>query len=269
MPIYRQEYGLWEHQKYFINKAFQAHQGPYGARFVLADMVGLGKTVQLAIAGMLMALHGDKPILVIAPKALLWQWQSELRDLLDMPSAVWNGRQWVDEHRLEHPAAGPQQIKKCPRRVGIISQGLVTRGSEVVGHLKAMSFECIIVDEAHRARRKNLAPGKEGHPVQPNNLLAFLHDIAPRTISLLLATATPVQVNPVEAWDLLSVLAGGNQFVLGDSVSPWRQADQALEVVMGRQALPQTGGELWRWLRNPLPLSSEGPAFANIPYALS
>lgn len=264
MPIYRQEYGLWEHQKYFINKAFQAHQGPYGARFVLADMVGLGKTVQLAIAGMLMALHGDKPILVIAPKALLWQWQSELRDLLDMPSAVWNGRQWVDEHRLEHPAAGPQQIKKCPRRVGIISQGLVTRGSEVVGHLKAMSFECIIVDEAHRARRKNLAPGKEGHPAQPNNLLAFLHDIAPRTISLLLATATPVQVNPVEAWDLLSVLAGGNQFVLGDSVSPWRQADQALEVVMGRQALPQTGGELWRWLRNPLPLSSEGPAFANI-----
>ncbi|MCP4700907.1 MAG: helicase SNF2, partial [Gammaproteobacteria bacterium] len=47
-PVYRQELGLWEHQKYFINLAFEAHQLSCGARFVLADMVGLGKTIQLA-----------------------------------------------------------------------------------------------------------------------------------------------------------------------------------------------------------------------------
>lgn len=264
MPVYRQEYGLWEHQKYFITRAFEAHRKPHGARFVLADMVGLGKTVQLAISAMLMALHGDGPILVIAPRALLWQWQSEMKDLLDMPSAVWDGKQWIDEHGHERATNGPQSIKKCPRRVGIISQGLITRRSEAVAYLKTMSFECIIVDEAHRARRKNLAPGKEGYPAKPNNLLAFLQEIAPRTISLLLATATPVQVNPVEAWDLLSILAGGNHYVLGDPVSMWRQADQALQVVLGTQQLPQESGELWRWIRNPLPLSDEDIAFANI-----
>ena len=58
---------------------------------MLADQVGLGKTVQLAMAAELMALTGTKPVIVLAPKTLLWQWQGELRELLDMPSAVWNG----------------------------------------------------------------------------------------------------------------------------------------------------------------------------------
>jgi superfamily II DNA or RNA helicase len=93
-PVYRKEFGLWEHQKYFVDLAYKAHTKGLGARFVLADMVGLGKTIQLALAAMLMALEGNKPILVIVPKTLIWQWQDELLNLLDMPSAVWNGRYW-------------------------------------------------------------------------------------------------------------------------------------------------------------------------------
>ena len=83
--MYRQECGLWEHQKYFVKLAFDAHRGPHGARFILADMVGLGKTLQLAMAGMLMALYGTGPILILAPKTLLWQWQDEMQYLLDLP----------------------------------------------------------------------------------------------------------------------------------------------------------------------------------------
>jgi len=41
-PVYREELGLWEHQKYFVDMAFRNHKKPYGARFVLADQVGLG-----------------------------------------------------------------------------------------------------------------------------------------------------------------------------------------------------------------------------------
>jgi hypothetical protein len=48
-PVYRQEFGLWAHQKYFVKLAFDAHRRGT-ARFVLADQVGLGKTVQLALA---------------------------------------------------------------------------------------------------------------------------------------------------------------------------------------------------------------------------
>jgi hypothetical protein len=164
-PVYRKEYGLWEHQKYFVQAAFEAHRRG-GARIVLADMVGLGKTVQLALSAQLMALYGSRPVLVLAPKPLLWQWQDEMRNLLDMPSAVWTGRQWVDENGIEYLPLGPEGIKKCPRRVGVVSQGLVTSRSEAVEYLKQISFECIIVDEAHRARRKNLGPGKEDEKLE-------------------------------------------------------------------------------------------------------
>ncbi|HSB80738.1 MAG TPA: phospholipase D-like domain-containing protein [Candidatus Methylomirabilis sp.] len=120
-PVYRKHGGLWEHQKYFAKLAFDAHlRTPGGARFVLADEVGLGKTVQLAMAAQLMALVGEKPVLVLTPKTLIWQWQDELRELLDMPSAVWTGKQWVDENEVEYPAMGPEGIRKCPRRVGIV-----------------------------------------------------------------------------------------------------------------------------------------------------
>jgi len=255
-PVYRQEYGLWEHQKQFVKLAFDAHRAG-GARFILADMVGLGKTVQLALAAQLMALYGSKPVLVIAPRTLLWQWQNEMKHLLDMPSAVWNGRQWVDENGIEYPVTGPAGIKKCPRRVGVVSQGLITRCSEVAEYLKQLTYECVIVDEAHRARRKNLSPGKEDEKPEPNNLLRFLYEIAPRAKSLLLATATPVQINPVEAWDLLDVLSRENDYVLGNIWSNWRNATKALSLVMGQSDLPEDDVELWSWIRNPLPPADE------------
>ncbi len=260
-PVYRQEYGLWEHQKAFVTLVFNAHQGPHGARFLLADMVGLGKTLQLAMAGMLMALYGTRPVLILAPKTLLWQWQDEMRHLLDLPSAVWTGKQWVDDNGIEYPAAGPEGIKKCPRRVGLVSQGLITSKSEAAAYLKQLTYECVIVDEAHRMRRKNLGPQHQGEKPDPNNLLAFVHDLASCTKSLLLATATPVQLYPVEAWDLLNVLAVGNEHVLGNAWSNWRHAEPALDLVMGHRSLSKDDMELWGWIRNPLPPSSEDRDF--------
>lgn len=117
-PVYRKEVGLWEHQKYFVKLVLENHHGPMQkARFVLADQVGLGKTLQLAMSAMLIALTSEKPILVICPKTLVWQWQGEMRDLLAMPSAVWDGKHWVDERGIEYPSTGPESIRKCPRRV--------------------------------------------------------------------------------------------------------------------------------------------------------
>ncbi|WP_416666330.1 phospholipase D-like domain-containing protein [Egbenema bharatensis] len=263
-PVYRQEYGLWAHQKYFVNLAFEAHKGPHGARFVLADMVGLGKTMQLALSAMLMALYGDQPVLILVPKPLLWQWQEEMLNLLEMPSAVWNGKQWIDENGLEYPVAGAIGIKKCPRRVGIVSQGLITSKSEASEYLKLMNYECVIVDEAHRARRKNLGADREAEKADPNNLLAFLWQIAPCTKSLLLATATPVQMYPIEAWDLLNVLSINNEAVLGTTWSNWRRAEEALALTMGQGDLPEDDQDRWRWIRNPLPPASESPDFKNI-----
>ena len=52
---------------------------------------------------------------------------------------------------------------------------------------------------------------------------------------MLLATATPVQLHPVEAWDLLHILSHGNDGVLGGwtQTSPWYQPSHCLEIATG------------------------------------
>ena len=269
-PVYRKEVGLWEHQKHFVKLAFDAHRGPHGARFVLADQVGLGKTLQLAMAAQLMALSGEGPVLVLAPKPLLRQWQDELDTLLGLPSAIWDGRRWMDEHGIEHPGAGAESIRRCPRRVGIVSTGLIIGNTEAAAWLTEMRYECVILDEAHRARRRNLSPGSRAFATaQPNNLLKFLREISPRTRSLLLATATPVQLHPVEAYDLLDALAQGSHAVLGTPGSHWRKARASLDLLLGNVAPPADFHERWDWLRNPFPPRSEGRDFEILRRSLS
>ncbi|MEZ0535775.1 phospholipase D-like domain-containing anti-phage protein [Caldicellulosiruptoraceae bacterium PP1] len=258
-PVYRKEFGLWEHQKYFINLAFEEHKKPYGARFILADQVGLGKTIQLAASALLMALYGEKPILIIVPKTLIWQWQDEIYTLLDIPSAVWTGREWIDENGIKYPANGDATIKKCPRRIGIISQGLITANSQCIDHLLSLEYECVIVDEAHRSRRKKYNQSDVKLTISnQNNLMRFLMEISKKTKSMLLATATPVQLYPIEAWDLLEILSQKDDSVLGSQFSMWRRfPERAVNLVMGKEELSKDDNEYIEWLRNPFPPANE------------
>ncbi|HCB13893.1 MAG TPA: helicase SNF2, partial [Gammaproteobacteria bacterium] len=259
-PVYRQEFGLWAHQKYFVKLAFDAHRRGM-ARFVLADQVGLGKTVQLALAALLMALTGDRPVLILVPKPLMMQWQDELRDLLGIPSAMWLGSAWRDEQGIEHPVIGPEGVRRCPRRFGIVSQSLVVAGNGIVNHLLALNYECVICDESHRARRRKIDPNDLTSRPDYNNLAAFLARISLRTKSMLLATATPVQLHPIEAWDLLSILAAGNEAVFGNDWSEWRKPEGCLPVVLGEESLSADVFEAWPWVRNPVPARTEGSSF--------
>ncbi|MDX2249185.1 MAG: phospholipase D-like domain-containing anti-phage protein [Bacteroidia bacterium] len=259
-PIYRQHYGLWAHQKYFVKKAYEEHVSGRGARFVLADQVGLGKTVQLALAAMLMALKGDKPVLIIAPKTLLYQWQDEMMKLLDLPSAVWDGKAWIDENEIRHENNDPEKaIQNCPRRFGIISQGLIVRGNDITRQLLHLRYECVIVDEAHRSRRSNLKAGGENEKAEPNKLMQFLLSLSKCTHSMMLGTATPVQLYPIEAYDLLSVLGAGSPHVLGDPYSKWNSGkkDIAFQLVEGTAKINTDRAMKWDWIRNPFPPAEE------------
>lgn len=276
-PVYRKELGLWEHQKYFIDLAFREHKTDHGARLILADMVGLGKTLQLAMTAQLIALIGERPILILTPATLRWQWQDEMREHLDLPSAVWDMGRWVDEEGIEYPQYGEEGILKCPRRIGIISYGLITHSygsdrSTIPDKLKSKKYDCIIVDEAHRARRKNLGLTHMNEKADPNNLFRFLLDIAASTKSFFLATATPVQLYPIEAYDLLSIIAGGeNETVLGNKYgSKWRKnALESLEIIQGQADIRDIENELFRWISNPLPPASEGRDYELLRRSLS
>lgn len=253
-PIYRREFGLWEHQKYFIEMAFKEHKKDGGARFVLADQVGLGKTIELAMSAKLMALYGDKPILIIVPKTIMFQWQDEMNSLLDMPSAVWIGHGWQDETGYIYQSDGVRSILKCPRRVGVISQGLVARRTDAANLLLQQTYECVILDEAHRARRRNPTKNPDKNKADPNYLLRFLNDVSVKTKSLLLATATPVQVNTIEAYDLLNALSMPTAKVMGDIYSDWHRKPQyMLDIICGKEDRPQSEITMWDVMRNPFP----------------
>ena len=273
-PVYRKEQGLWPHQKYFARLALERHRLG-GARLILADQVGLGKTVQLAMAAMLMALDDPDggPILVLAPKPLLQQWQDELMELLLLPSARWNGRAWVDENDVEYPSDGVKSLGKCPRRIGLVSQGVVVRGmADAVKQLLSRRYTCVIVDEAHRARRRKVpkvdANAEEiDEKADPNKVMAFLREIGPRTKSMLLATATPVQLHPVESWDLLDILSRGNEGVLGGwtRTSPWYRPSHCLDIATGVLKVPdEDDRDGWEYVRDPLPSRHEDPALRRI-----
>lgn len=253
-PVFRKEFGLWEHQKYFVELAFREHKKIGGARFLLADQVGLGKTVQLAMSAKLMALYGDKPVMIIVPKTLVFQWQEEMQTLLDMPSAVWTGKGWQDETGYFYQADSVRSIVKCPRRVGIISQGLVSRRTEAADLLLQREYECVVVDESHRARRRNPTRDPDKNKADPNLLLRFINEISVRTKSLLLATATPVQVNTIEAYDLINALSLPTEKVMGDIYSEWhKKPQQMLDIVCGEIPPPESEITMWDIMRNPFP----------------
>lgn len=277
-PVYRKEQGLWPHQKYFSKLALERHRLG-GARLVLADQVGLGKTIQLAMAAMLMAIDDPDggPILVLAPKPLLQQWQDELLELLHLPTARWTGKLWIDENNIEYPGGDARALTRCPRRIGLVSQGLVVRGAgPVVDQLLSQNYTCVIVDEAHRARRRNI-PAVNGateqdvnEPAEPNKLMSFLRRIGPKTKSMLLATATPVQLHPVESWDLLHILSQGHEGVLGGwtHTSPWFRASTCLDISTGTRAIPETARDGWEFIRDPLPTYLEDEHIMRIRQAL-
>ena len=239
-PVYREQFGLWPHQRYFV---------------------------QLAMTAQMAALTGERPVLVLLPKTLMEQWQTELWDLMEIPTARWTGRAWIDESGVEHQQTGKGPLGQCPRRIGLVSHGLVIRNGQVADYLLSRDWEMVVVDEAHRARRRKLPKLTEnGNAMQnpqteANKLYAFLYRLAPRTRSMLLATATPVQMHPIEAWDLLRLLSEGSDHVLGSAGSHWRQPSESLPYLLKQASPPKDDDTLWDWLRNPLPPRWEGADF--------
>jgi superfamily II DNA or RNA helicase len=199
-------------------------------------------------------------VLILCPATLTLQWQIELADKLGIPSSVWLSQQkeWLDYRGHRIRTRGPEDIAHCPTQIAIVSTGLIFHDSAERAHLLERKYGTVILDEAHRARRRG---GFGPRANEPNNLLDFMLQVAERTRHLLLGTATPIQVDVRELWDLLEILNRGADFVLGRPwFSRWKDCEEALKRVKG-ELTPADEREAWEWLKNPLPPAKEHGLF--------
>ena len=194
----------WPHQV----RAFERLYERWPPKLLVADEVGLGKTIQ---AGMLLRqawLSGRaKRILILAPKAVLAQWQIELREKFNLDWPIYDGRKLV---RYPSPALRGSHEREVDRSewygepAVIASSQLMRRQDRAAALLEhAEPWDLVVLDEAHHARRRAAGARKEGGP---NALLGLMRALKTRTKGLVLLTATPMQVHPVEVWDLLDLL---------------------------------------------------------------
>jgi superfamily II DNA or RNA helicase len=267
-PIYKGGQILRPWQKRFVQTCVEDRRLHGKARYLIADDVGLGKTLSMAAAALVLSLLDDKPVLILAPATLIWQWQEELEDKLGVPAAVWSTQKkcWVDGERRPLTQKGdPTLVARCPWRIGIVSTGLIVNGDDKAerGALAKKSFGVVILDEAHKARASRGQSGRDA--ARPNNLLEFMRAVAASATNVILGTATPIQLDAVELWDLLSALNQGAPQVLGRPFDggEWLR-EESIRFLTGDRPWPMNDTNRWGLFRNPLPPASEHAVFRDI-----
>ncbi|ATQ68860.1 MULTISPECIES: DEAD/DEAH box helicase [Methylosinus] len=193
----------WPHQI----RAFDRMYRHWPPKLLIADEVGLGKTIETGLLLRQAWLAGRaKRILVLAPKSVCKQWQIELREKFNLNWPIYDGQTlaWCPSPARRHNVereVGRDEWHKEP--FVIMSSHLARRRDRQSELLSAEKWDLVIVDEAHHARRRAAGTGQDN---RPNALLRLLRGLKDNTEGLVLLTATPMQVHPVELWDLLSLL---------------------------------------------------------------
>ncbi|MGR9398871.1 DEAD/DEAH box helicase [Rhizobium leguminosarum] len=179
------------HQLYALNRVMSRDR----IRYLLADEVGLGKTIEAGLILRELKLRGmAKRILVVAPKGLVRQWQAEMRlhfgETLQYiePAELSAFRQWRnDEENLwrlhDQVICSLDSVKPLDARRGWSLEQLSTYNRERFEDLISASWDLVIIDEAHRM-------GGSTDQVARYKLGAALAEAAPY---LLLLSATPHQ----------------------------------------------------------------------------
>ncbi len=201
----------WPHQHFVVNYLLKT----YPRNHLLCDEVGLGKTIEAGLLFRALWLSGwARSIRVFAPAALTSQWLVEMAEKFLLPFVRRTNRKgdWeriaLSNHQLQQ---GSGQLFDQP--LEIISTGLLIHG-QVESLLAACpATDVILVDEAHKARRHQ--PDQDRTLPRFNKLYQALEGtFYDKAEALLLATATPMQINQVEAFDLVKLMpcAGAVQF---------------------------------------------------------
>lgn len=194
------------HQLYALNRAV----GHDRIRYLLADEVGLGKTIEAGLVLRELKLRGRaKRILVVAPKGLVRQWQAEMRQHFGEPfhfvdpSSLAALRQWRGDSAEDNAWRMHDQVicaldsvKPLESRRGWSLEQIQTYNRERFEDLVSAAWDLVIIDEAHRM-------GGSTEQVARYKLGAALAEASPY---LLLLSATPHQGKTDQFMRLMQLL---------------------------------------------------------------
>lgn len=179
LPTLRGVETYW-YQLETVRKVLKQFRG----RVLLADEVGLGKTIEAGIVLKEYLLRGmAERVLVLTPATLVGQWREEMATKFEIEFATSYDSQLRND---------PEKFWSQPR---VISSIAIARRAEHHEILAKQNYDIVIVDEAHHLKNRATANWKMVNALNKRFLL--------------LLSATPVQNSLVELYNLLTLLKPG------------------------------------------------------------
>lgn len=177
-----------------VEAALFAFRSPFSRGAILADEVGLGKTIE---AGLLLSqkwAERKRRLLVIVPANLRKQWSQELADKFHLPSIILENRTFNDF--IQAGNLNPLQQDAI-----ILCSYQFARAKEP--YIRQTPWALVVIDEAHRLR----------NVYKPSNKIANAIKQAVAPFPKVLLTATPLQNSLLELYGLVSII---DDYAFGD-----------------------------------------------------
>lgn len=177
-----------------VEAALFAFKSPLSKGAILADEVGLGKTIE---AGLVLAqkwTEGRRRILVITPANLRKQWSQEIEEKFFLPTLILEAKNY--NKLAKDGARRPFEQKKLV----ICSFQFAARHAD---ELMVIPWDLVVIDEAHRLR----------NVYRPDNRIGRALKGALANVPKVLLTATPLQNSLMELYGLVSLI---DDYTFGD-----------------------------------------------------
>lgn len=177
-----------------VEAALFAFQSPLSKGALLADEVGLGKTIEAGIIISQKWAERKRKLLIICPANLRKQWNQELSDKFFIPSTVLESQSF-------------NKLKKQGKRNPFDQDQIVLASFQFIRSkeqfVKMIDWDLVIIDEAHRLR----------NVYKPKNKIANAIKSALQHAPKILLTATPLQNSILELYGLVSFI---DEYAFGD-----------------------------------------------------
>lgn len=171
-----------------VDAALFAFASPLSKGALLADEVGLGKTIEAGLVISQRWAEGKRRILSIAPSNLRKQWHQEMNEKFFIPCTIIESK----PYNAEVKAGNFRPFDRTDSIVICSYQFARNKASDV----HATAWDLVVIDEAHRLR----------NVYKPSNVIANTLKIALAERNKLLLTATPLQNSLLELYGLVSFI---------------------------------------------------------------